>query len=260
MKLVLINAGLPANQQACLRTHAYAPLGIVHLATYLKCRIPDLSIVLIDDQISRIPDDLPLADTALIGISANSLTYPRAIEIAESLKERHLDAPIVLGGIHATSLPTQILRNRSCFSYTVTGQGYETLLGLLLKSPPTEIPNLSYQTGDGEIRSTFQQFISIEDLPTPDFSFLSLAPYFASFQRHYFDKSQLKAVPFISSTGCQWRLTTGGCTFCSIPNVPCTRFTPDRFWREVSSIERLTGADFFWDVSDTFTSALQLGG
>ena len=254
MKFALINAGLPDNSSACLRTTAYPPLSIVYLATYLKEKIPAIELIVIDDQFSNELPYRDLKDCDYVGISANSITYPRALEIACSIKKINSNLQIILGGIHASILPNQILSNQQCFDYLVKGQGEVALFEMFSGTPISNIPNLVYKDMHGEIKHNHSNFISIESRPIPDFSLINPSVYFRNFNKRYSNKSARKGIAFISSTGCQWRRKSGGCTFCSISNDPATRLTPSRFWDTIQSIKNSTGADFFWDVSDTFTS------
>lgn len=253
MKLGLVNAGLPAKVSSCLRTCAYPPLSIVYLASFLRRQLPRLELVLVDDQLG---DDLRFNDLDccdLIGISANSITYPRAIEIAESIKCTAPAALIVLGGIHGTVMWRQVLTNKPCFDYVVLGQGEVALLGLLVGTPVSAIPNLSYREGDESRRNPFQ-FVPIESIPPPDFTLLEHSSYSRNFRKHYGNKSGLRSAAFTSSTGCAWREASGGCAFCSIPPIRHSRLSPCRFWTHVQVVQTAAHADFLWDVSDTFTS------
>ncbi|MGA2260028.1 MAG: radical SAM protein [Acidobacteriota bacterium] len=254
MRVVLVNAGLPADVAPCLRANAYPPLSLIYLATYLRQEHPTIDIKLLDDQLGDPIEPGFFSDCGLIGISANTLTYPRAIEIAQNLKATGVKAPIVLGGIHATLLPVQILLNRDCFDFVVAGQGEISLSRLAGGERPDSVPNVYWATSGRVHRPHDTEFKSIGALPVPDFSFLPLNRYAARFGRHYRNKAAHRPVAIVSSTGCDWRSRCGGCFFCSIPNLPCSRLNPEEFWHAIRQIERATKATFFWDVSDTFTS------
>ncbi len=254
VNVTLINAGLPSGVASCLRTLAYPPLSTAYLATFLKRSLPGVEVSVVDDQFGDVAEADVLRKSTLIGISANTITYPRAVEIAKRVKSLGVSAPIVLGGIHAILRARQILARQDCFDFICTGQGEDTLVSLLEGREPSDVPNLLRRTPQGDVASTRKKFRPISRLPVPDFNLLPLERYASSFGRQYSNKSGHRPAAFLSSTGCDWRLRSGGCTFCSIPHSPSSRLTPQAFWHHVCQIEARTAATFLWDVSDTFTS------
>ena len=70
-------------------------------------------------------------------------------------------------------------------------------------------------------------------------------------------KKEKKGIPILSSTGCYYRVSSGGCIYCSIPNNKYSLIDPKKYWKTISYLNNTVNADFFWDVSDTFTSNIQ---
>ena len=255
MDLQLINAPLPSDAVCCRRTKAYVPLALLCLATHIQHHSPHLNIEVIDGEITSVEDIIQRTCASIVGISSTSFSYSSAVKIAQSIKSRNPETKIILGGTHASQMPRKILANRSCFDFVVEGQGELPLLSLLKGKEIRSIENCWYKNSDsGEIHHNRQIFTPINDLFFPNYNIVDLQPYFSNFSLRYRSKSFRKGVPIISSTGCKWRMQSGGCIFCSIPNSRVSLLTPSKFWNLVNIVYESTGADFLWDVSDTFTA------
>jgi len=252
MRIALINAGLPDGVSSCLRSRAYPPLSVIYLGTHLRYARPGVEVAVVDDQLDDRIDPDYVAACDLIGISANSISYPRAIQLARRVRALRPDVPIVLGGIHATLRPRQIVANRSCFDHVVVGPGEEAILALLDGDPEQGLriigPSATVAGNPGP------QSLGGGSLMAPDFSLVPFERYEAFFGRRYSRKAAHRPAAFLSSTGCEWRNRTGGCSFCAIPKTAHRKLPPGGFWQVVSTINESTGATFLWDVSDTFSS------
>lgn len=258
MKIQLLNSPLPNYISTCLRSKCYPPLSLVSLATYIHKKLPLVNIEILDGEIFGIDALIEKADSDIIGISSNSLSYESAVEIAEKIKKRNPKSTIILGGAHATHLFKEILFNRKCFDVVVLGQGEQTIVDILSGIPLKKIQNCAYfENGCVRISGTKRQDIQINALPFPDYSILSLEEYYRNFQIHYPEKMRKYGMPIYSSTGCYWREKTGGCTYCSIPNKEYSIIDPELYWDYIISLVSNLGIDFIWDVSDTFTSDIQ---
>ncbi|MBZ0271166.1 B12-binding domain-containing radical SAM protein [bacterium] len=96
-----------------------------------------------------------------------------AATLASAIKE-HFDVPIVIGGIHVTSVPEQVMTHPA-FDFGVLGEGEEALAELcdaLENAKPYEsIANLAYKTGTpaGFHANPQRPFIQdLDSLPHPD--------------------------------------------------------------------------------------------
>ncbi len=78
--------------------------------------------------------------------SASSHLMDVVGDLCREIKGR-INTPILLRGIHPSSLPERTLREESC-DYIARGEGFQTLLGLL-GDGLSEIPGLCYIDGDG---------------------------------------------------------------------------------------------------------------
>jgi radical SAM superfamily enzyme YgiQ (UPF0313 family) len=81
------------------RTFRFSLLSLLSVAAESPS---DADIRIVDEQIDEIPWD---ADVDLVGITCMTALAPRAYEIAQRFRDRHI--PVVLGGVHPTLCPEE---------------------------------------------------------------------------------------------------------------------------------------------------------
>lgn len=220
------------------------------LAAYLRKHCPYVDLEIIDGELYAFEDIISRLDAKLIAISCNSLTYEPALHIAKAAKQK--GAFVVLGGAHPTFVGKNILQNRPFVDAVVCGEGELALTKLVNGAKYSYVPNLMYRDG-GKIIFNKTRKLNLDDLPFPDYEGISLAPYFQNYQRLYFDKPFDRAFAAYSAKGCRWRSQSGGCIFCAIQYADFRIKSVKKFWCEIQQMQNVWGADFVWDVSDTFS-------
>lgn len=182
------------------------PYGVYLLAEALRHNQYDVKVIdLIADGNIEIDLYFPLISNAdLIGISATTLSWPAALEIIKSIREKAPDIPIVLGGIHPSMFPRYIL-DMSGADYILTGEAEYTLPLLcryleLNSFSLNEIPGLYWKDEQNRIiGNNSSKRLSPADLsnvPIPNFSFIPNKAY--------------KGLSIETSRGCSFN-----CSFCS---------------------------------------------
>ncbi len=163
----------------------------------------------------------------VVGFNVEINTFSWTVELSQRLKERRPELTIVVGGVHATTVPDVVLAF-GCFDYLCQGEGDEALPELLAALPDgdtTSIPNMWARTPDGIVKNAVRPLRKeLDDLP-------------------FFDKSiHYDLVPEMSheyhtnsSRGCVY-----SCSFCfyqPIQQVYGSRFrnmrSPDNTCREL---------------------------
>ncbi|MBD3186240.1 hypothetical protein GF325_05380, partial [Candidatus Bathyarchaeota archaeon] len=153
----------------------YPPLGLGYLAAMLsrgefKVKIIDLSIrnIKFEVLIGFIKKHQPL----FVGITALSPYYSRMKKISTMLRDRLPELPIVLGGVHASSLSEQALKE--CKANVVAiGESDETILEIanhFRSGEPRleDIRGIMYRDGETFIKTPERDFIkNLDDLPFP---------------------------------------------------------------------------------------------
>lgn len=108
-------------------SNSFPPGSLVYIATYLKEHIPSTSVKIIDITFDDVYHRLTSGNFDLIGISAMTIDYGKAVNLAKKVKQES-SIPIVIGGVHISLLPSSLER---CFDVAVMGEGEQTMLELL---------------------------------------------------------------------------------------------------------------------------------
>ncbi len=109
------------------------PLGIAYLAAYARSH--GFSVGIIDNAIENnttatLINKVLKAHPKVVGISALTPHYFKAVEFAQGLKKQDKDIVIILGGPHATIMPKESI-NEGCFDILVRGEGELTIKEVL---------------------------------------------------------------------------------------------------------------------------------
>jgi len=172
------------------------PMGIGYLASYIEKNIPEGKIDIAENE-----EVIFKSNPDLLGISASSATYNKAVAISQRIK-KELNIPIIIGGCHITSLPESLNR---CFSLGILGEGEETfaeLIKIFLSKnsfEPEKLENVSgicFWQKDGGLKINKRRPLikNLDTLPFP--KMLIYKP--------------VKTIPLMTSRGCIF-----DCLFCS---------------------------------------------
>ncbi|MCL4383955.1 cobalamin-dependent protein [Patescibacteria group bacterium] len=139
----------------------------------------------------------------LIGFSVFTINYQRSLELAKLIKKYLPNTPIIFGGIHPTSVPELVIKEKSVDMVCV-GEGEQALDELLASfkngESRTDIKNIWFKQGKKVIKNPSRPLIEdLDSLPFPDKDlYYRLFPGF--FDDYY----------TISSRGCPF-----ACTYCA---------------------------------------------
>lgn len=184
------------------------PLNLGYIASFLlqrgiRVNILDIAAEGIDSiRLTSILKDLR---PDYIGITATTVLINGAIEIAHICKEILPDTKVVIGGVHSTIFPDEVL-SHSSIDYVVRGEGEWTLLELIERRPLESITGLSYKSNGEIVHNPPRTFIEdLDSLPHPAYHLLPMHNYKPSIGNY----KRLPAISIITSRGCP-----GRCTFC----------------------------------------------
>jgi len=192
-------------------TERVPPLGLVCLATYLheKAEIPRKNILVLDNNYSKIEEELKAFSPSLIGFSAMTIDYEKVKEFARRIKTIH-NVPFIIGGVHISSLPQSL---DPTFDLGVLGEGEETLKEIVEYYSGQRKKNsikgiVFWDKGKVVIAPPRRPIKDLDELPIPDFKFV---------KKEYFRKEEIPSISdfgikghLMSSRGCPYR-----CVFCS---------------------------------------------
>jgi radical SAM superfamily enzyme YgiQ (UPF0313 family) len=229
MRILLIQA---LNAREYVQT-VFPGLGLAYLASYLKARIPEVELRIIQGEVGNAVSEFK---PQIVGISSVTQNWPIAREIARGAKES--GALVVVGGAHITALPGELDEN---MDVGVLGEGEITLVTLVRSFDPRTrtIRNLEAVPGIVYLRTgqlaTTQPALHVEpldDLPFPD--------------RRLLDLPRHGVVHLFSSRGCPYR-----CTFCFSSRYwgKPRYFSPGYVLRELAQViaEHAPTRIFFFD-------------
>lgn len=109
---------------------AAPPLGLMSIATYLKKNFKSfpLKVKIIDINFEDILETVKANEFDLVGLGAMTIQYKKAIQLAQEIKKYKKNLPVVIGGVHISTLPQSL---HPIFDFGVVGEGEETLLEVL---------------------------------------------------------------------------------------------------------------------------------
>lgn len=255
-RVLLINPPLPFRRSSYAYQNVYPPLGVLYLAGQLleaghHVDVLDMSL---DDMLpAEIGSWLNNSRAAnggrpwdLVGISLNmTCSFERCARIAANIRDVMPDAPIIMGGNHATMTYTEVLRERHC-DLVCLGPGDHLIVRLCdalfrKEGPIEEIPGLAYWSR-AQVKQTCptQPSKVIKDVYFPAYHLVDLSRYDIG-----------NRIPVITSTGCPY-----DCKYCSTVKFNGRRvsyFPIDRVIADLKRLMAMYGTNGFNFLDDSFT-------
>lgn len=234
------------------RTYAVPPLWALYLGTYLKERIRDVKIDILDCQffsMDKLEEWTKKNKPDFAGISPKFLNYESTIRAARIFKK--YNAKVVLGGTHSNSLRNGILKNRGpfsddyCIDAIIQRDGEKAFFEYVKGKSLDKINNLIWHNGE-EIKENKIELLDLNSLPMPDRSLID--------SDMYVKKSNIFSV--LSQKGCSWQEKSGGCIFCA-QELSKLRFRdPVSIWKEIDFLRKKYNVKTIWDSSENFFNDL----
>ncbi len=216
----------------------HEPLNLLFLASWLKNKGMSVSIF---DEIAG-QDDLAnrVLNTRYVGITSNTCTYPRALELKKRIKELDPQKTIVIGGVHPSVLPEETLNDG--FDIVVQGDGEKALHDIVCANEKSGV----FQ---GEPLDS-DEFVPL-DRSLVDMDFYANTKIRCAYEPNLnYIPSGKKVAVYVSSRGCPFR-----CTFChnGMGNTGKMTFLPtDTVIEELARTQREYGINHFRFIDDHF--------
>ena len=203
MKTLLIN---PPSEKVVepLDRPDWPHIGLGYVAAYLRANGHAVSIVdgkLENIGVQEVIERVGKVKPDIIGLSAYTSEIIHVARLAKSIKQKYPDITVVIGGIHASILPEETLREFSIFDYVIFGEGEITLHELVdtLEKAGSlgQIKGLGFRK-DGIIHLNEKRDwnSALDNLPFPAWDMFPEA----------------KIYPMMTSRGCPFQ-----CIFCTRP-------------------------------------------
>jgi anaerobic magnesium-protoporphyrin IX monomethyl ester cyclase len=240
----------------------YFPLGLGYIAAAL--RQAGHEVVFLDPEIQGLSDAALLQRVQqeapkMVGIGCATPNFLVAHRLAEHLK-RHLDVVTVLGGIHASSVPREILAHHPEFDVLVVGEGEETIVELtaiidrygLDPQHLRPVKGIAYHHhGQVVLNSRRAMQADIDTLPFPARDLVGFEKYKSPAHLELGKRT----ANMITSRGCPAR-----CTFCESWRTLGNKFrghSPAYIVAEIEHLVHTYGVEHVVFNDDTFTWDMQ---
>lgn len=226
----------------------FPPLGIALIASILekdnhRVEIIDCSADGISPkEINKFIND----DYDFVGISVVSQSAPAAYEIAKEIKTRYKKAIIIIGGVHASAMPEEIVSN-PYVDICVRGEGEESIREVISGAPLENIKGISYRKNGSIIHNPDRETIPDLDIyPLPAYHLLPMKKYRSILGVAIEEPS----IGLVVSRGCP-----GRCEYC-FPNSLGRKVRikkPQRILEEILLLKNTYGVKEIDFYDDTFT-------
>jgi radical SAM superfamily enzyme YgiQ (UPF0313 family) len=230
----------------------FPPLGLASIAAYVRQR--NYSVKIIDCNTEAISVNLfhgllgkkfSSYDIRFIGLTSMTSNIKKAYVIAKICRQLHPESKIVIGGVHATFLPEEVLSNES-IDYAVLGEGEITFEEMLSGKNIETIEGLAYKKGKKiEINQPRKRIQNLDELPMPAYDLLPIRKYRPAKGTY----KKLPAMSMMTSRGCP-----GRCTFCSKTlGFKLTFRSAEKIFKEIKYLHDKWGIRQILFYDDTFT-------
>ncbi len=184
----------------------------------------------------------------VIGITAQTAYYSRAVGVARLAKRLNSACPVVLGGPHPSILADETIKEPAV-DFVVVGEGDESVVELvscLEKGRGLEsVRGISYRSNGVVVHNEARPFISdLDSLPLPAWHLFDLDRYRARMNGR-------RVAPILSSRGCPFK-----CIFCYRGPAAGKTFrsrSPERIVEEIELLHTQHGIGDILFVDDIFT-------
>lgn len=226
------------------------PLGLAWLAAWLERDGHQVQIL--DAHAEGLSaDDVPgrVAERGsfdLIGLTATTPLIRNALEIVRRVKVASPTTRIVLGGVHPTVLPEEVLAEPAV-DVVVRGEGEVTLGELAGEKPLDQVDGISYRVDGRIIHNRDRALIAdLDSLPLPAYHLLPMSKYRPAAGA----AKRTPATSMLATRGCP-----GRCTFCyRIFGNRLRCRSGQRVAEEVKHLQEKYGIKEICFYDDTFTA------
>jgi len=269
MNILLINPKTPSFID---NKEYYIPSSLLYLASSLQkdgknVDILDLNTFMSNDTESILINKISNMEYSLIGITCLfSGHYPLVSEYSRIIKHHLKSIPIVIGGIHPTLFPYEILYNCPTIDYIILGEGELSLVELSnviytkytakyeFHNNLSKIDGFAYRYNDKIEINTKKLFIEdLDSIPISAYNLINLKDYYHNTTNWHNPKnlSINCSIPIISSRSCPMK-----CNFCSMFNVMGSKHrkrTPKNVVDEIELLYNKYNHRYFSFMDDNLT-------
>ncbi len=226
------------------------PLGLLYLAAYVEDRGRHVHVMDANAECLGLEDIarfVSLHHPAWVGLTAVTAQISTAHRIARIVKGASDQSKVVVGGVHATALPDEVLVDPN-IDYVIRGEGEESFFALLDKRPLESIGGLSYRH-DNKLASIAHNAIGepvqdLDSLPPPAYHLIKFDLYKPAVGAY----RRLPAINMTMTRGCP-----GKCIFCNSAETALRTRSAEHIVDEIQKLQSTYGVREVSFYDDTFT-------
>lgn len=235
------------------------PLGIAHIASYIKQRRKDIAVKIVDNRVlrysyARLLQAIGDYKPDIIGISALTIEAKDTHELARRIKEKYPSCHIVIGGAYPSGAGSWCMEDVN-IDFIVQGEGESAFFDLVSCLEQGKklggLAGISFRNNGKVIRNELKRLIvPLDSLPYPDLESLDIERYFHSLYgySHNVIQKEAKAIPILTSRGCPHQ-----CIYChDILGKAYRAHSPGYVINYISYLVDKFGAKEIQIIDDTF--------
>lgn len=227
------------------------PLGIGYIAAIIRKHFPNFNIKILDTTFmtrwSSVYNEILRYRPDIVGISVNSLHYPRAYRIAKFCKEHGIFT--IVGGPHVTVAPNSF---SGAADLGIIGEGEITIVSILENFSSknlAKIPGTVVYSEPPTINPTPKFIDDLDSLPIAERAENEIENYIKNFM--YFDglDFNVRGTTMIASRGCPYQCTYCQPTLRKIFGTKIRKRSPESIYSEIQFLKKKynINAVFFHD-------------
>jgi len=226
------------------------PLGLLYVAAFAESKGHNVRVI--DVHAEALP--LEAIDEAArelkphwVGITAVTAQILATHEVARRIRSVSPESKIVVGGVHATAMPEEVLRDEN-IDYVIRGEGEIPFTELVEGVAPAAIGGLSYRGSNPlqpyQHNEMAEPLEDLDALPTPAYHLIPFEAYKPAIGAY----RRLPAVNMTMTRGCP-----GKCTFCNSAETALRTRSAEHLVNEIEVLQARYGIREVSFYDDTFT-------
>ncbi len=224
-------------------------LGLAYIASVLEKAGHDVKImdctaekIAVEDVFKKIKE---YKNLDFIGLTATTSIINNALKIANICKKQFPNSKIIMGGVHPSVLPDEVL-SYPFIDFVVVGEGEITMKELAEGKNPEHILGLYYKKNGKIIHNKLRPLIkNLDEIPPPAYNLLPMDKYYPAVGNY----KRLPAMSIFATRGCP-----GRCTFCHMAFGGVVRQRSARnIVEEIKLLQKKYGVKEISFYDDTFT-------
>ncbi|MFH1453836.1 MAG: radical SAM protein [Armatimonadota bacterium] len=228
----------------------FPPLGLIYLATFVKEKMPDIEVKVLDSYALKMSYDdiknyIRKFKPDMVGVPAWTFSYLDTVMLTKITKEVNPNIKVCTGGPHVTIYPEETL-SQPAIDYIITGEAEYAFTDLIDKLKDNKdlsrVPNLGYkENGKIKINPVQEVINELDKLPFPDRKMTCYEKYYS-----ILDKTR-PITTMITSRGCPFQ-----CFFCYQKNTGWRSRSAENIADEIEECVKM-GIKNIFIFDETFT-------